>query len=235
MTRAAALALVTALSGCITHTATREEPQLRAATNPVEMRALRADLIETYVRSGAVELAAPLVREALRDEPKSARLLVLLGAILLDRGLVGQAQEQARAALAFDDTYAAAYALQGRVEQRRGRPEAAIIAHQRATELQGGCVRCWNNLGYSLFLAGRDREAVTAYETALKLDPNARTIYNNLGFAYGRLGDDRAALSAFRQALGEADAAKNLELAHALRSAVATPPPPPPHPPKELP
>src|SRR5215467_11286858 len=78
--------------------------------------------------------------------------------------------------------------------------EAALREHTRATQLAPECVRCWNNLGFSLFLAGRDHDAVAAYERALRLDPGQKTIYNNLGFAYARLGDAAAAARAFEQA-----------------------------------
>ena len=95
--------------------------------------------------------------------------------------------------------------------------------HPRAfrSEIAPGCVRCWNNYGYSLFLSGHDKEAVVAYERALTLDPNARTVYNNLGFAYGQLGDDAAALRAFRQAVNEDEAKRNLALCHERRARTA--------------
>lgn len=212
------LLVLALLGGCGYQSATRHEPSLRAATDPKELRALRADLIETYVRVGAVDLAAPLVREALHDEPQSARLITLHGAVLLERGLVILAGEQARAALAIDSKFAPAYGLTGRVEQRRGRRVEAVLAHQRATELAAGCSRCWNNLGFSLFLAGRDREAVNAYEQGLKIDSNARTIYNNLGFAYCRLGDEAAAIRVFRQSVPETEIETNLEICRQLRA-----------------
>src|SRR5262249_56934288 len=90
-------------------------------------------------------------------------------------------------------------------------------AHRGAVALAAGCVKCWNNLGFSLYLAHEDRAAVEAYEAALRLDPGARVIYNHLGLAYGRLGDEAAALRAFRQAGGEEHAQKNLALCRRLR------------------
>lgn len=214
----AALLASTLLTGCAAYSATRNEPALKGAATPAELRALRADLVEKYIRAGSIDLAVPLVREALADEPRSARLRTLLGAILLDRGLTGQAERESRSAIALDDKYAPAYTLLGRVEQRRGHPEAALDATLKATQLAPGCVRCWNNYGYTLFLAGKDREAIDAYEKALTLDPNARTVYNNLGFALGHLGEEKAALQAFRQAVNEDDAKHNLELCRQLRA-----------------
>jgi len=219
MKRLAMLLTVLALDGCATtaeRPAVADPPLLEPTT--AEIASLRADLAEMFVARGAFDAALPLLQEALRLAPRSARIHTLLGIVLRDRGVYAQAEQELKLALELEPGRASALSALGVLYDQEHRFEDAEQAHRDAVARARDCVKCWNNLGFSLFLERRDRAAIEAYEIALRLDPGARVIYNNLGFAYGRLGYEAAALRAFRQAGDEKRAQKNLALCRLLRA-----------------
>src|SRR5262249_1972899 len=72
----------------------------------------------------------------------------------------------------------------------------------------------WNNLGFSLYVAGRTDDAVAALEKALAIDPGLTIAYNNLGFAYGKRGDMTSAERCFRTSGGEVRALVNMAIVY---------------------
>lgn len=100
-----------------------------------------------------------------------------------------------------------------------GRVREAVVAYERALEIQPDRAATHYNLGNALSRLGRIDEALDAYERALELRPHFPRALNNLGSALHRLGRMGEAISTYRKALAlqpdEADACNNL--ANALK------------------
>jgi Flp pilus assembly protein TadD len=215
--------------GCATAAGATSDPGLRAPS-PGESSVLREELIEAMVAKGSTATAVPLLKQALKESPRSAHLHTLLGVVLRDRGVRDQAEKELEIAIELDPKQASAHGALGVLYDYSRRHDLALKEHREAVRIAPDCVRCWNNLGFSLYLQHRDREAVAAFQAAIRLDPNEKAVYNNLGFAYGRLGYSSAALRAFRVGGDEAAAHQNLELsqvasAPAVASETAVDPP----------
>jgi Flp pilus assembly protein TadD len=186
----------------------------QAPDREAEGGALRAELAELYVAKGAREAAAPLLRRAIAEHPKDARLRVLYGRVLRDLGLLPQAERELRLAVRLAPRRADAHAALAILLDLTGRGREALAAHARAVRLEPGDAALRNNLGFSLMTAGRPAEAIGPLEAALALDPGLGQAYANLGFAYGRAGRMVDAERTFRAGLGEAAAIYNLSLIH---------------------
>src|SRR5579885_2784258 len=61
---------------------------------------------------------------------------------------------------------------QGNEMMMREKSEEAIVAYDRATELDPNHVSAWNNKGIALFRLKRYQDAINCYDKALALNPN---------------------------------------------------------------
>ena len=86
------------MSGCGGSSSQSKETGLQDLT-PSERPSLRASLIETMVDAKAYDSAVPLLRQALREQPKSAKIHYLLAVVLRERGRLEQAVAEFKVAL----------------------------------------------------------------------------------------------------------------------------------------
>lgn len=178
----------------------------------VDGEGLRLEMAEIFIKKGSHMAAVPLLRRVLSEDPENIEARVLYGQVLRRQGLHGQALAQLKLAAEKAPKYAPAYAGLGIVFDVMQEPKKAHRAHLRAVSLDRRNADYWNNLGFSLFVAGDIESSIQALERALALNPSLTVAYNNLGFAYARRGDDEAALRSFRSAVGEARAYLNLAM-----------------------
>lgn len=82
-----------------------------------------------------------------------------------------------------------------------GDTSRALAAFTRATELDAGYARAWNNLGNTLRIADRLREAVAAFSRAVAAQPDYALAWSNLGAAQRELGEGHAAQASLSRAL----------------------------------
>lgn len=200
-----AAAVLVASVGCAASKA-----HMRRAQREGEM--LRVELAETYIQKGAYDAAVPLLQRAIAEHPRDAKIRMLYGTVLRERGLYPQAERELRLAVKLARRYPAAWAGLGLLYDLMRRPADAEKAHRTAVRLSPRNATYWNNLGFSLYVAGDTDGAIAALEEALSIDPSLTIAYNNLGFAYGRRGDFEAAERCFRTAGGEGPAKVNLAL-----------------------
>src|SRR3546814_12503436 len=66
----------------------------------------------------------------------------------------------------------------------KGQEEAALLALERATELDPAQWRAWNGIGLLHDRAGQRDQAVAAYERALAITGESGMVYNNRGFPH---------------------------------------------------
>ncbi len=70
----------------------------------------------------------------------------------------------------------------------REKSEEAIVAYDRATELDPNHVSAWNNKGIALFRLKRYQDAINCYDKALALNPNHANAWYNKAKALRGLG-----------------------------------------------
>jgi tetratricopeptide (TPR) repeat protein len=82
-----------------------------------------------------------------------------------------------------------------------GRQAEALVAWDRAIELDPKIGFLWLNKGYLLMDLGRSAEAVVAYERVTELNPNDATTWNTKGYLLIDLGRFVEAMAAFDRAI----------------------------------
>ena len=173
-------------------------------------------------RAGRRAEAEALYRRVLRQRPRHADALHLLGVLHAQAGrldealpLLAKATRRAPRNAGFLNDFA--NALKG-----AGRLDEAIAAYRRAAALdrRNADIRC--NLGQALRAAGRPGEAVEWLRAALSIRPDHRPARAGLGHALLELARFGDAVGAFREAVAVDDsAAAHADLGAALRESGA--------------
>lgn len=135
-------------------------------------------------------------------------------------GIFDAAYRHYRAALAIDQTDAAAYDGLARLWRDARLPALALGDAGRAVYYAPGSPEARNTLGTVLQALGDNREAKRAYESALAIDRSAAYALNNLGYLALLEGHAPAAIRYLQEALAANDmltaARHNLALAYAV-------------------
>lgn len=129
------------------------------------------------------------------DKQKRARIHTELGALYLESGRHGVAQDEARTAVTSDPDYAPAYNLLGLVHMALQEREAAEEAFRRALRLAPNDPEINNNFGWFLCQTEREKQAIDHFMAAVKnpLYTTPGKPLTNLGLCYLRLRDDKLA------------------------------------------
>jgi tetratricopeptide (TPR) repeat protein len=178
-------------------------------------------------RAGRIAEAEGIYRQLISREPKNARVLDLLGVLLLQTGQLDLSAAFLRRAIAADPNHANYHCNLGSCLRRLGKSEQAIAEFRDAIRLNPALAVAHNNLGISLAESLWFDSAITAYQRALDLDPQYAEAWANLANAYKDAGKIDDALAACARSLAlkpESAAAHNslgVTLAEAHRYAEA--------------
>jgi predicted O-linked N-acetylglucosamine transferase (SPINDLY family)/glycosyltransferase involved in cell wall biosynthesis len=137
----------------------------------------------------------------LRD-PEAANHWYKLGIARLDEGLLEQAEECWRKALAFDARHAKANCNLGMILHRAGRVEEAAQCYREAVKIDPALAQAWFNLGALMLDREQWDAAIEHFRRALILDPGEASPHSALGWALRKAGRPLEALNSFRAALG---------------------------------
>lgn len=77
---------------------------------------------------------------------------------------------------------------QGNNLMMQEKSEDALIAYEKATDLDTNHIGAWNNMGIALYRLGRYQEAIDSYEKALTINPNHANAWFNKAKALRGLG-----------------------------------------------
>lgn len=106
----------------------------------------------------------------------------------------------------------------GNVYEDIGNTDSALLALERAVEINPTLSESRSNLANIYLKTGRVQEAISEYLAALSINPNDAKTYNNLGNAYTQQGLLNKAIPQYQQSLALEpnfiDAYKNLALAY---------------------
>jgi tetratricopeptide (TPR) repeat protein len=107
----------------------------------------------------------------------------------------------------------------GNVYSEVGDLEHALLALERAVQINPTLAESRANLGNMYLRKGWTKKAIYEYQDALEINPNEATIHSNLGNAYLEQGRFSYAISEYRQSINLdpnfVDAYKNLAIAYA--------------------
>ena len=90
---------------------------------------------------------------------------------------------------------------QGFDRYNAGDLEGAIVAFEKALEIDPKYHHAWNGLGIALDDLGRYSEAIAVYKQALEIDPKFYTAWNGLGANLRALGRNIEAITAYNKSL----------------------------------
>lgn len=116
----------------------------------------------------------------------------------------GQNSEAVNSAMALIQQYPNnqfAWKILGVANNILGKREEALVANQKATEIEPEDFEAHNNLGNSLKNLGQLQEAVNSFKKAISINPNYSQAYFNLGNVFNRLGETNKAIKYFRKAI----------------------------------
>jgi predicted O-linked N-acetylglucosamine transferase (SPINDLY family) len=176
-----------------------------------------ASSAEQLERSGSLQQAQQLYRQALSEQPGDAVLWLRLGQVCQALSQPDEAvicYEQA-ARLRSDDSEL--LCSLGVLRMQRGELAEAVACYEQVLRLQPDSVMAHNNLGLALLNQGRVETATLCFQQALSLRPDLGAVHNNLGLALLNQGQPHQAQPCFEAALrlepALADAHNNLGLA----------------------
>ena len=137
------------------------------------------------------------------DTRQRAKVHTELGTLYMQRGNMGVALEEARAALAADPGYAPAYNLQGLVYMQLRENQAAETSFEKALGVAPTDPEVNNSFGWFLCQTGREQRSIQYFLTAIKspLYATPALPLTNAGICSMRIKDDRAAEDYFLRAL----------------------------------
>jgi predicted O-linked N-acetylglucosamine transferase (SPINDLY family) len=152
-------------------------------------------------RTGSLEEARRLCREALDLQPRHIGALQLLGVIALQNNEPAQALEALNEAVRIEPRSAAIQNNHGTASYMLGHFEAASASYERAAALAPQFADAHGNRGNALLSLARHAEAVACYDRAIALKPDDARLHRQRGNALCGLGRFADAVAAFDRAV----------------------------------
>jgi len=152
-------------------------------------------------RSGSLEEARRLCREALDLQAHQLGALQLLGVIALQNNEPAQALEALSRAVRIEPRSAAIHNNHGTASFMLGQFEAASASYERAAALAPQFADAHGNRGNALLSLARHAEALACYDRAIGLKPDDAGLHQRRGNALCGLGHFAAAVAAFDRAV----------------------------------
>jgi predicted O-linked N-acetylglucosamine transferase (SPINDLY family) len=142
-------------------------------------------------QAGMHDIAVELIRHAINVHPASA-MYFNLGNAYKAQGMLGEAVNSYRTALAHQPDYVDVYRNLGIVLREQARFDDAIACFRQAIALQPDYAAVYSNMGLALKEQGQLDAAVASYRHAIALQPDYAEAHCNLGVtlkAQGKLND----------------------------------------------
>ncbi|MFQ5443970.1 MAG: tetratricopeptide repeat protein, partial [Nitrospinales bacterium] len=83
----------------------------------------------------------------------------------------------------------------------QGKFDDALAAFRKATELEPGRIKAWENLGWAHYKTGQLGEALKVWDIVLKIDPRNQEILNATGSTLMAMKQSKEAILRFRSSL----------------------------------
>jgi tetratricopeptide (TPR) repeat protein len=155
----------------------------------------------TFERNKVWRDAVTLWQDCVKKSPQKGRTYANLAAAQKRQGLVDEAKENFRKALALNPDLEEAHHNLGVILDEKGQSIEAIEHYRQAIELKPDMVPARNNLGAALLAQGNTDEAVEHLLKALQWNPEFSELYNNLGLARFKQGNITEAIGHYSKAV----------------------------------
>ncbi|MGX1308915.1 tetratricopeptide (TPR) repeat protein [Amorphus suaedae] len=154
----------------------------------------------SHLAQNRPEAAEAIFRDVLQQDPRSARAMAGLGAVLLQRGLVDEAFEFLGRATTLDPKNADPYRNLSVVYRARGEPANALACLEAANALEPDRVDTLLGMAETLVALDRHDESVPLIEKAHALEPDSVPVLIALGGLHTLRGDLPKAISCYHRA-----------------------------------
>lgn len=154
-----------------------------------------------FLWSGYPEQSLPYLERVLRQTPRNARVLVLVGQIHLQGGRTDFAEKFFREAVEANEEYAEAWSGLADVFESRNDLGQAITNYQKALALKPDLLYTLLNAGHCADKLDQQKQAEEFYHKALQLDSQSPDAANGLGLALAKQGKAGEARQYFEQAI----------------------------------
>lgn len=128
------------------------------------------------INAGDPVAAEKLCREAVERNPKDVNMSGLLGAVLIKRRRLDEAEQVLKQTIALAPTFAKAHEDLGYALLEQERYEEAVEVLQKAARLDPKLDAARFNLGKALASTGRGKEADAAFEASFELSPERKKL-----------------------------------------------------------
>lgn len=128
------------------------------------------------INAGDPVAAEKLCREAVERNPKDVNMSGLLGAVLIKRRRLDEAEQVLKRTIALAPTFAKAHEDLGYALLEQERYEEAVEVLQKAARLDPKLDAAHFNLGKALASTGRGKEADAAFEASFELSPERKKL-----------------------------------------------------------
>ena len=152
-------------------------------------------------QSGRLQEAEAAYRAVLKEQPRNADALHLLGVLALQVGKGDAAVSLIENAIEIRPNEPEFYNMCGEAYWALGERDAAIERYEQALALKPGFAGAHNNLGNAYKELGRLDDAIGCYLQAIAISPDFAMSHNNLGVVFKNLGRTDDAVAHYRKAL----------------------------------
>ena len=155
----------------------------------------------SFYQVGQLQQAEQICQQILRDFPKHAETLHLLGIIAYQVGEHKIATDLITRAIEVDSKQSPFYYSLGNSLRGQGKLEKAIEAYHQAIQIQPNHAEAYNNLGTVFIDQGRIDDAIETYQQAIRIQPDHGEAYYNLGNAFHSQTRLEEAVQSYHQAI----------------------------------
>ncbi|MBT8099455.1 MAG: sulfotransferase [Gammaproteobacteria bacterium] len=147
--------------------------QYNLETSMRNAAALRATFTEAVdlVNQGRADESEALCRATIESHPDDANMIALLGAILVKKRALREAETWLTKAIELAPSFAKPHEDLGFALLQQARPKEAVPVLETATRLDPSLELAWLNLGKSLAMLGQGEQADEAFEKSFSLNP----------------------------------------------------------------
>ena len=135
----------------------------------------------SFYQVGQLQQAEQICQQILRDFPKHAETLHLLGLIAHQVGDYRIATSLIAQAIEIDPNQSSFFYNVGNALREQGRLDESVDAYQQTIHIQPDHADAYNNLGNVLKEQGKLDESIDTYQKAIEIQPDHADAHKNLG------------------------------------------------------
>lgn len=148
----------------------------------------RTDLALIYYRAGKLDKAVAQAAEAVKQDPRNARALQLLGSIEFAQGNFSAAEDHLHTALGLQSDFDTAYSLSLAYLSEKKLPETKLLFDELLNDM-GSTPQLHVLLGRAYRETGYLDDAIREFKKAIELDPRYPRVHYYLALAYLAQGE----------------------------------------------